>query len=62
MKINIILPFIALFLTACQPAPTTAPELPATVIPQETATTAPTTIPSSPTPPATSTPETIKTS
>lgn len=60
MKKNIIIPFITLFLAACQPAPTAAPELPATVIPQETATTAPTEIPLLPTPQATSTPETVK--
>ncbi len=53
---------VALILTACQAAPTTARELTASLIPQETVTTSPTEIPPSPTPaPAeTSTPETVK--
>ncbi len=59
MKKNIIIPFITLFLAACQSAPTAVPGLTAIVIPQETATTAPPEIASSPAPTATSTPETV---
>jgi len=62
MKKHIILTFILLFVTACQSTPTAAPTLPATEIPQATATIAPTEILPSSTVEATATsaPENIK--
>ncbi|MBI5826089.1 MAG: SUMF1/EgtB/PvdO family nonheme iron enzyme [Chloroflexi bacterium] len=60
MKKNIALSFLLLLITACQTTPTVTPEIPATVIPQETATTSPTEIPSSPTALATPAPKNIK--
>ena len=64
MKKNDIMLFVALILTACQTAPSAAPESTASLIPQETATATQTGIPPSPTPTSaeTSTPETVKTS
>lgn len=60
MKKNFILSFILLIVTACQSAPTAAPELLTTVIPQQTASPLPTEIPPSPTALATSTPQNVK--
>ena len=55
MKKNIFLPFLLFLITACQSAPTAAPTLPVTEIPQATVTTAPTEILPSPTVEATAT-------
>ena len=60
MKKNFILPFILLFVTACQSAPTVVPEPSATAIQQATATTTPTEVPLTPTVEVTSEPENIK--
>ncbi|MEK6751457.1 MAG: SUMF1/EgtB/PvdO family nonheme iron enzyme [Chloroflexota bacterium] len=60
MKKKIILASFLLFITACQTTPTAAPEIPATEIPQKTATTESTEIAPSPTTLATPAPENIK--
>ena len=65
MKKNILLPFLLLFITACQSTPTATPAPLATEIPQATATTAPivvspTEVQATTTAEATSSPENIK--